>query len=563
VRTPVSDAEEVQRSSHRIQPLLSVRPPEGGAWVPVVTREATVTLHEIGIANTRSLAATIMMDDPDGNSILNTDLWSPFGSWIKAEQLIYRNDGSTFLVPWGFFRLNSYTVDIFTGDIDFQATDAFSQLADFSLQSLRDHQLAKSDSKRTRLLDMITETFTTIPAFWTTLIDWGTYSSNNTKSATNYVHPNDDRAEFCRMITSQLNTSARLVCPASGPLFSVVTLREPEVTEASADAVIMDGPFGNLVDEGFTDSTDRADMFNNVVVTYTKITPITGARTRTEQRRMIVTYDDAEEELRASGPFGKITQTAIALDVTTDADALAKGMEAITGSFNATRRVDLRCSPVYGIEPGDTLYVRTPTSIAMTGRLVGATIPLHADGGPWSLSMINYKALDQGWKPQYKIITDASSEEDLAEWKPFAPKTRIALDTGFPTGWTVSGGTVKVAKSKVTMQVISNGGVVIMKTNQRWSDTNAEHRYRARASVGLNNRAAYLDIGIHYMPQNKIVWSKRVYLAAKKSKTLSVDVTVPASATSFGVYVRFSNSARGSDFRLYACTVEKAVRKKV
>jgi hypothetical protein len=530
--------------------------------VPVVCEEATVTLYEVGIANTRSLAGKIMIDDPNGDSILNTDVWSPFGSWIKAEQLIYRNDGSTFLVPWGFFRLNSYTVDIFTGAINFDATDAFSQLADFTLQSLRDHQLAKSDQIKQRMGDLLWATFRDIPPFWTQICDWGGFLSSTKKSATNYVHPNDDRGEFLRVMAGLLSSSARLVCPASGPLFSLRTLVKPEVTEASADVVIMEGPFGNLVDDGFTDSTDRADMFNNVVVTYTKITNIAGARTRTEQRRMIVSYDDPEEELRISGPFGKITQTAVALDVTSDSGALAKGMEAINGSFNATRRVDLRCSPVYGIEPGDTLYVRTPTSIAMTGRLVGASIPLHADGGPWTLSMINYKALDQGWRPKYKIITDASTQEDLAEWKPFAPRSRIALDNGFPGGWSVSGGSIKKNKQKVTLQVISNGNDVIMKTGQNWGDTNYEHRYRARASVGLNNHGAYCDIGILYQPQNKIVWSKKVYVPAKKSKVLGVDVTVPASATSFGVYVRFSNRANHSDFRMYSCTVEKAVRKK-
>jgi len=561
VRTPASDAETVQRSSHRIQPLLSARPPEGGAWSYLVTEEATVTLHEAGIANTRSLAGKIMIDDPDGNSILNTDLWSPFGTWIKAEQMIYRNDGSTFLVPWGFFRLNSYRVDIFTGSIEFAASDAFSQLADFDLETLRDHQLAKSDQIKQRIGDLLWATFRTIPPFWSQICDWGTFLNSTKKSASNYVHPNDDRGEFVRTMTGLLDNSARIVCPASGSLFAMRVLRKPEVTEESADAVIVDGAFGNLVDDGFSDSTERTDMFNEAVVTYSKITNIAGARTRTEQRRMIVSYDDADEELRVSGPFGRISAAAIALDVTTDADALAKGMAVIQGTFNMARRVDLRCAPIYGIEPGDTLYVRTPTSIAMNGRLVGATIPLHADGGAWTLSMINYKALDGGWRPTYKIINDASTTEDRAEWKPFAPKYRIALDNGFPQGWVVSGGTIKKNRQRVTLQVISHGGVVIMKTGQNWADTNAEHRYRARASVGLNNHGAYCDIGILYQPQNKIIWSKRVWIPGKKSRTLAVDATVPANANSFGVYVRFSNSANNSDYRMYSCVIEKAVRK--
>lgn len=561
MRTPASDAEEVQRSSHRIQPLLSVRAPEGGSWIPVVCQEATVTLYEIGVANTRSLSGKIMIDDHDGDSILNTDIWSPFGSWIKAEQLIYRNDGSTFLVPWGFFRLNSYSVDIFTGAINFEASDAFSQLADFSLRTVSDHNIPKNYSVRSFMTNIINNTFLQIPKFWTSLIDWGAYSTLTKKLGAAYYHPNDDRAEVIRVATALLSTNARIVCPASGPLFSVRTLRKPEVTEASADAVIMDGPFGNLVDDGFVDSTDRANMFNDVVVTYTKITNISGARTRTEQRRMVVEYDDAGEELRASGPFGRISQSAVGLDVASDSQALAKGVEAINGSFNFARRIDLRCSPIYGIEPGDTLYIRTPTSIAMTGRLVGATIPLHADGGPWTLNMINYKALDQAWRPKYKIITDSTTVEDKAEWKPFAPKSRIALDTNFPTGWSLSGASNKTGKSKVTFQVLSHGGIVIMKTGQNWSDSNVEHRYRARASVGMGKHGSYVDIGLNYEPGG-IVWSKRVWVPASKSKTVSVDVTVPASANSFGVYVRFNNSVNNSDFRLYSLTVEKAVRTK-
>lgn len=208
------------------------------------------------------------------------------------------------------------------------------------------------------------------------------------------------------------------------------------------------------------------------------------------------------------------------------------------------------------------MYVRTPTTIGMNGRLIGATIPLQADDGAWTLQMINYKALDAGWVPKYRIVSDSTTVEDRADWQPFAPRVRLALDTGFPTGWAISGGSVKKSKSKVTLQVISNGGTVIMRTGQNWSDTNAEHRYRAKASIGLNNRGAFCDIGILYQPQNRIVWSKREWIPAKKSRTLSVDVTVPAAATSFGVYVRFANSANNSDFRLYSLTVEKAVRAK-
>lgn len=501
-----------------------------------------------------------MIGDPDGNSILNQDYWSPFGTWIKAEQLVFRNDGTSFRVPWGFFRLNTYTVDAFLGQINFSAGDAFSQLGDFDLQSLRDHQLASTDVIRTRLSQTLSATFSTIPPFWTTLIDWSNQSANNRRNSTNYIHPNDDRGEFCRLMAGLLG-GAKLVCPASGALFALRVLRSPEVTEANADFTVLEGAFGSLVDDQFTDVVDRSNMFNTITVTYTKITNITGARTRTEQRRMIVTYDDPEEELRASGPFGKISADAISLEATSDADALAKGKAAISASFTMARQVDLQCSPIYGIEPGDTMYVRTPTTNAMNGRLIGATIPMTADGGPWALQMINYKALDAGWVPKYKIITDVTTTEDRADWQPFAPRSRIALDTGFPTGWSISGGSVKKSKSKVTLQVISNGGTVIMKTGQAWSDSNAEHRYRARASVGLNNHGAWCDIGLNYEPGG-IVWSKRVWVAAKKSKTLAVDVTVPAAAKSFGVYVRFSNSANKSDFRLYNLTIEKAVRAK-
>ena len=133
------------------------------------------------------------------------------------------------------------------------------------------------------------------------------------------------------------------------------------------------------------------------------------------------------------------------------------------------------------------------------GTLVGATIPLHAAGGAWSLTVRLTKLIDAKWVPRYYKITDTTTYTDSGlDWVDFAPllaKIDLADGRGDGTGQTQqrqhrNGGVgmcpaPTATKGGSSLLVTSAGGNVTLYDRPRVDRT---RRPAPLQSVGVNHR---------------------------------------------------------------------------
>ena len=561
-----ADLRAVQTSSHRVSVELYARPPASSTWYPLQVVELTLQLGTPEDAPGRAITGTVLLDDATGDNVVSEGYWSPYGTWLYARQIVYRLDGTKIVVPVGHFRLDSYAVDNLTGSITFEANDAFgSQILGYELVTLREAQVKTTETWAARLTALLTEGMRGVPSWWSTFIDWSVAANQTLKPSSNWVSDETSRPALATKMASYM--SARVICGAGPSAFKIIWGRSPSGYEAinAANAIhtVKPGSFGNLLADAFDDSIDRRDFGNKMLLTYTLQTNVPGSQVRIQQKRVVTTYDDAGEELAANGPFGVQTREAQSFDVLTDADAQAKALALMGKTWHAARDVSFTCGPLYGIEQGDTIWVLVPGQTGFGGMLTQATIPLHAEGGAWSLTVKTYRQLDTAWKPAYQLIVDETTYDDVVDWIVQKPTGSVALDSGFTTGWSASGNTGKFKGGDSMTATASGSGDLQFATGQQWT-VQAEKRYQVRASVSCLTHAHNVRIGINYSPGG-VLWSKWTKINKKKTVTLAYDnkaALIPAGAKTFGVTIDVQTPAANSVVRANSVSVEYGARQK-
>jgi hypothetical protein len=558
-----TDTPYVQANSHRVIPLIDVRAPAGGAWVPMQVIEATITYGELRTAPVSTLSATVLIETKDGDELIGEEApLSIFGSWLRVRQQVYREDSSTFIVPWGFFRVDELTVDRLVGAVTLTCTDALQQVASHGLLTLAQGRVLKTHHFQARLQTLLGTPMATIPTFWgATLIDWGGTADRVVGGVgAQYA---DDRFEGISSLTAMYAPGWAWFCPAESSLFKIKEIG------AEPAAEVKPGVFGNLTYESYSDSVDRRDLFNAVVVTYSKIRTVSGGtKDQTLNMRVVVQYVDTLEEIRSTGPFGTQNRDAVGLDISTEAAAITKGQEAIGRALRYTRDISVQCGPIYGLEPGDRVILTQPDrwrpghdGMPVGGTLIGATIPLHAEGGAWQLTLRVTSLLDATWSPRptTSIIDEIASTDDKADWwnlKPRADSKNIALTTEFPRGWGVTGETSTRGGGALVAKAT---GPVVMTSWYAWDERAGTHRYRAKASVKVS-KTQNVRVGID-TDMSGVFWGRAKQIKGGKTGTIGADVDIPANANKLRIQVQFQGDAGGTD-TLNSVSMEYATRSK-
>jgi hypothetical protein len=575
-----TDMRAVQEAGHRVVPRLWTRMPIGGSWIQLTVLDATVTYAAAAEYPGRTLEATVLLEaagfpsiiDPFDNALVD---WihpplSPFGSWLKAEQIVYRMDTTQIIIPWGIYRVDSIAVDQLASTVKITATDATSQISERQFTTLAQGRVGATQQIQARMTQMVTDVFSgnIIPWWSGPVIDFSglTDKAYGGKGGTYTEGRMDALAALCAKLTS----AWRLIAPRQGSILKAVLPGDPDGEPAYVTVA------RNLIFPEFTDTVERDGLFNEVAVTYEVSNPDTYGQNRTQQRRVLAQYVDAGEELAGTGPFGWSTREAVSVDIptgTADPDGYAKDLayDTMGQSFYVSRQITVQSGPIYGLEQGDPVYIQVETTgIRKRATLTGATIPLRADGGPWSLDLAMTETLDPAWKPRYTVTVDETTYEDNFEWVSLNPALTVDLDAGHGAGkvkkawrgWTVDNDSNLVGGA--TLTATSDGGQVVFRTTDRaWSESATEHRYNAKASLTAAKGTMQARIGLDTNTQG-IIWSSWVKFDSGKSHTIGIDTKrlVNPSAVSFGIRVETSGMSSGEQMRLNGASVEKAVRNK-
>jgi hypothetical protein len=577
-----ADIREVQEAGHQVVPRIFTRTPKTGVWVELNVLEGSITYAPAGTHPGRTVTARCLLeatgtDNVTGPADLTTVDWltaplSPYGSWLRVEQQVTRMAGTTFTVPWGYFRVDTLQVDALTATVQIEASDGSAQVGDRPFVTLGQSKVAAADFIGTVMTRMITDCYPAgITPFWTPpILDLGGLTDKK-YGGKGGVYADQDRLDALGILGAKLTSGARLIFPRTGSLARLIV---PDSDTAAGEAYVL--AKANLIFTEFGDRVEREGLFNEVVVTYEKQAASAYGQTRVQQKRVIAQYLDAGEELSAAGPFGWATRETTAADIpegTADPDAYAQdlALDAMGRSFSAARVVTLSSGPIYALEQGDAVYVQVEaTGVRKRGILTGATIPLNAAGGPWQLEVTMTDPLDANWKPHYLVDVDETEYEDNFTWRSLKSATTVDLDAGRGSGkvkkawrgWTIDNASKTVGGGGLT--ATSNGGQVVLRTSQSaWSESVAEHRYRGKASITAPNGAIKARVGIDTNTQG-VIWGDWKSFTKGKSQTVSVDTerSVNPAAVTFGLRIETSGMKSGEQVRMNSASVERALRNK-
>jgi hypothetical protein len=569
-----ADMVAVQSAGHRVVP----RAPVGGSWIQLQTLDATITYGPVGEWPGRSINARVLLETTGypnvTESIDDTSVnWSkaplsPFGSWLKAEQIVYRMDGSAIVIPWGIYRVDTLKIDELQAIVTIDGTDATSQVEGRPFVTMAQGRVTATQNMQAKMTTILTDVFSggIIPWWSGSMIDFSGLADKPFGGKGGLY--TDSRMDAMGRLLAKMAPSWRFIAPRQGSILKAI---QPGSRTLGTGYVLA---AKNLIFPEFSDTVDREGLFNEVAVTYQVTNPNTYGQNRIQQRRVLAQYVDAGEELAGSGPFGWSTRESVDVDIptgTADPDGYAKDLayDTMGRSFSYSRQITLQSGPLYALEQGDAVYVQVdPKGVRKLATLVGATIPLRADGGTWSLDLMMTETLDPAWKPRYTVIVDETTYEDNFEFQDLNPVQTIDLDTGKGSGkvkklwrgWTVDNDSKLVGG--VTLTATSDGGQVVFRTAQNvWAESAAEHRYEARASITATRGAISARIGLDTNTQG-VIWGAWKSFQSGKTQTITVDTKrlVNPSAITFGIRIETSGMKSGEEVRMNSASVDKAVR---
>jgi hypothetical protein len=594
--------EEVQSYSHGVRARLFTRAPTTlGGWIEMkVVGSPVVTYARAGEFPGRTLDAVVTLDAVNGRLLtqsqdLNAIDWlsaplSPFGSWVRAEQVVTDQNGVDHLVPWGVYRVDAVSLNEMQSTARISCTDVFSQIEDRKLVQLAMGRVRPTDSISAVITRMINESLTSgIVPWWESVFardpaipdrSYGSVDGNGTLFR-------DDR--LGAMVELAANLSPRdpgggLISPrdtckgvtgwVNGP--AVKLIRRRDETRGLADVSVTE----NLIFSEMADQVDRESIFNEVAATY-EVSRLVTSGTRTVQRRYIAQYDDPGQEIRGSGPFGWVSLDSVSVDIPDtvssggeDAYVRSQAVAAIGARFYATREITLDSGPLYGLEQSDQIMLKIEDAnrTALACELIGATIPLGATGGPWQLTLRSTQILDASWSPKYfRPVDESAAVESEITWRRYAPNNSQTIDLteGHGTqaawrGWTVTG--AKSTKGGPGLTVTASGTSVTFTSVYAWRVSQTQYRLQGKADLTALTDAQEARVGIQSDIGDE-TWSEWVpiakYSAKTKSKTITVEAPVPSvAATALRLVVMVQAMNTGGQVRLNAAELAYGVLKR-
>jgi hypothetical protein len=604
--------DDVQEYTHGVTPRLYVRAPSGTSFRLMKTvGSPTVTYARAGEFPGRTLEADVALDADDGKILVEPDDdptgaidWlssplSPFGSWVAAEQLVTDQTGVKKVVPWGIYRLDEMILHELEGTISIKCSDVFGQIGDRKLVTLAMGRIKRTDLIKTVMTRMINDTIGGggIRSWWGSMFTLDTDITDRTYGGLNGKQFRDDRLEALAELGINLVSpndveklaggglySPRTTGPltgwtSSGPAVKLIRRRNPARGRPEISVV------RNLVYGQLDDQVNRADLFNEIVALWQASKIIDGSHTRTIQRRYLAQYNDAGEELRGSGPFGWVSQDAVSIDIPEsvapggeDTYALQQAQMAVQNKLYATRDLTVQCGPIYGLEQSDNLLlmIQEETMDSLSCEVIGATIPLGAEGGPWELKLRSTQLIDT-WFPKYRKQPDDSSEVDGSfKWKTYEPNNGVTVDlnNGHGSnaagggrswrGWTFTGANAAKTKGGSSLTVTSTAGTVTLQTGLGWRVNQGHYRLRGWASVMAVTDGQQFQVGI-LDDLGGATWGdwQTIRKDTKKSKVVVVEAPVPAApAASFRLVINVSSMIAGGQARILQAGVNYGQLKK-
>jgi hypothetical protein len=367
----VDDVRDVEVRAHGLTAVAEVRPRAGGAWLPMMVVNGSVTVAAMGELPGRTVSVTVM-NSPINDAPLLT-LLDIFGSWVRVAHRVQRSDLSTFDVSLGYFRVNSLAVDPLAGTVTIQGGDAGALVADYGLPTLAAGEQAAGTPHRDFIAALLNATLTNIPPWWTNTVD---ISAAPTTLPVARVQYEGSRAQAVKDVSNSIAMRIR-TCIDGITVFRLVPT--PAFTDPPV-ATITPGELGNLTT--LQSTMERAGVANVATIKYTEETGVD----TTQESSLSMEYISTTSPISADGPFGRVTVDAQSQNVKTPAEATAAMEAVLAESARTARDFRIGCSPIYGIEAGDTVTVVGRTALATPAVVTGATIPLTASAA-WTLDL--------------------------------------------------------------------------------------------------------------------------------------------------------------------------------
>jgi len=459
----VADVRTVEARAHGLIGLVSARPPAGGAFQPLIVVNGSVRWSDPGSLPCRTCTVRVMGFDNQGRQV--TDYVSQLGSWIRLAHRVVRPGGATFDVPLGTYRVDRISVDELAGVVDIEGSDVGSLVADYGLV-LNAGQVLTTTNYGDAAATMLNAVLAGIPAWWTSG-GVSTVGVPAVKPATRlqYVGSRVDAV-------TELATGAGVLVATPIDDSYAFRLQVPTSPHAPAVVTIRPGPMGNMVSH--VHAYDREGLANVALVEYT-VQSKSGTKVVTTQKRLQIEYVQAGADVRAGGPFGRVTIDVDATNVTTDAQASSAAQDALKSRLSNTSDIALNIGPIYGLEPGDPVRVERADGTATPGQVVGATIGLTA-ADAWSVTVRSFVSVVAGTFSLPRVVTapvtgnqregvelqavgsydphGQTVPRDATDWFDF-PATVTDLTGNTAAGWIARMGSVQDGGSR--LQVVADG----------------------------------------------------------------------------------------------------------
>lgn len=527
-----ADVREVESQTHGLVGLAwGRRADAAGGFKPLRVLSGSITLNEPGSMPGRTCSVMVAYRDTTGQVI--TEYVNPLGSWLQLAHKVTRFDGTSFTVPLGTFRVDSVVVDDLAGSVEVSGSDAGVLVREYGL-TLNSGEILPAVLVATALSTLLDATVDGIPIWWSVAtVDTSACPTIGNPTRLQYT---GSRVEAIAALAGMAGVYMGMPL---GNTFVFQARRVPRFVDPCV-VTVRPGEVGNMVDHRVR--TDRQGLANVALLSYT----IAGTELN---RRLQVEYSDSTSDIRAGGPFGRVTmdvQTGSAtINSDNDAALLARG--AIKGTLSNATDIEVRVSPIYGIEPGDRVNVENHDLTVLKGQVVGGSVGLTVDD-EWSLRVRTFTAV-----PLSDTVVNVSvvpggragatqsdsnpvgviQRRDNCTWWDY-PDVGVDTSGNSARGWAARAGSATVTDAGTNLRVVATGlGHIGLITAP--SFVAESKRTRAMASV----RAESLDLLVQIIiltSTGTMLRSSLLTVAANTTALLSVETGL-AAGTLFQVLV--------------------------
>jgi hypothetical protein len=544
--TMPADVVDIQRRDHTLIGLCEARAPEGGAWHQMFVQSGTVTLSELGSLPCRTCQVTVLGWTQTETDVM--DFLDVLGGWIRLTHKVVRANGSYALIPLGYFRVSRLELHPLDGTITISGEDSGALVRDYNLTTLKQGEVAASSTFVYAADIMLAAAMDGIPAWWSGSTVDRTDAPSTSPGARMQLE--GSRVDAVTKLIDNLKYKIRV--PIDGS--SAFRFVKPNTPSNTAVITVRGGQLGNLADTSTVQ--DRQGIANVALTKYTTQQFALGARLVTKQRRLVEEYSASDADVRAGGPFGRVTMDVDSTSVTTDSGAIAAADLALKKSLTQSRDFTVVTSPIYGLEEGDVIRLEQREGTGMRGVLVGGSIGLTASDS-WTLTLRAFAPVGRwGGGVRRSFITDASDIRDEADW---IDTNNSTVDTtgNTLTGWTIVNGQLGDGGSTI-MGLGDGGNVMTLESLAAWAWPSTE-RARVRFTMGSVGPTPTFDMWMRaYIRLNGVKHYQHGWAIVLGDKTamFEADITVVGSGN-FSVGIDMAGDSHGGplpDWRRFRCS---------